>query len=239
MVRALLTIAVFTALTLRPATVHAASDPHAKKPAAADAPAAKPAAPVANVAKSTAPDPHATKSTAPDPHATKPAGADAHAAKPAAPDAHATKKVAADAHSTKKTAGADAHAEKKSAAADPHAPSRGGAHAAAHADAGHASAASPSKPATEKTAPAARDLHALNERIQERVAEVRKAQSAKASAGPKAPAQQVRVHASAAQPRVTLVWRVSLDWPQELDDDSAATQSHDERVSLSWAPMAP
>jgi len=167
----------------------------------------------------------ATAAQASDPHAKKPA-AEAHAPKPAehAPktDGPAPK---ADAHAPKADGPApktDAHAPK----ADGHAPK-----------AAEAPAAKPSPAASGK--PTATDLHALKARIQERVAEVRKAQQAAAKT--RTPERVERaLHGVSGQSadttaeRVRVVWRISVDWPDELQQRERVTTDGSEQVQVSW-----
>jgi hypothetical protein len=147
-----------------------------------------------------------------DPHAKKPA-ADAHAPKKSA--AHAAPAVKADAHPPK----ADAHAAKTTAV-----------HAAKPA---HAAAAGGPAPAGK---PLATDLNALKDRINERVAEVRKVQQTATTAKPR-PHGASAHGAEQSVERVRVVWKISVAWPEELQPRDEATKSG-ERVSVSWE-MAP
>jgi hypothetical protein len=200
----------------------AASDPHAKK-AAADTLAAK----------RVAAGPHAPKTTAAtEPQAAKNAAtAEANVpSKSAGADAHSSAKAAAAtrnqglpaAKGDRATAGpvtlaADPHAV--GPAASPHAgekPSATAAQRSAHSPVHSAPAADADK------LPIATDLRALNDRIQARLAEVRKGQVSRPSPRSKAAGSR-HTPAPASTPRIELVWRPSVTWPQDLYGNAAAT----------------
>jgi hypothetical protein len=223
---------------------NAAVDPHAaKKVTAEPQPPKAAAAPAWSTTKKAVPtDLHAARkvATAEANASAKSAGADAHtsAAKAAAPTAdHGSPATKGDRTTLRAVtpSAADPHAPKP--AASPHAPKEPSA-TAAHAPA-HSPAQSAPRADAEKL-PIATDLRALNDRIQERLAEVRKGQASKPSSRSK-PAGSRHIPAAASTPRIELVWRPSLTWPQELYAGAAASAPQmpvaTDRVSVAWGPQ--
>ena len=180
-------------------------------------------------AKKAAVDPQAQKKVAAEPHAPKTAAAlEPPAAKKAAPaDLHAPKKAAtAGANAPSKSVGADAHTSAAKTAA---------------ATREHGSPAAKGAPAADaQKLPMATDLRALNDRIQERLAEVRKGQASKPSPRSKAAGSR-HIPAPPSTLRIELVWRPSLTWPQELYGGAAASAPQmpvaADRVSVAWGPQ--
>ena len=180
--------------------------------------------------------------------AKKVAPADAHPVKHAMPpDAPAPKKAqAADTHPLKNGTAA-AHAGKPLTTTDasknaahpppPHAPVK-----AAKVEAPADAAAAASAVAGGEPLPVATDLHALNERIQERLSEVRKSQASQ-PARAKSPASRREASSAAAAPtraaRIELSWRPSVTWPAELVTGVPAPPAPlpVERVSVAWGPQ--
>ena len=147
-----------------------------------------------------------------DPPAKK--AADPHADKKAATETHAPKMATAQPHTKKPSA--DSPAAKKAAKAS----------------------ASPE----DAPLPLATDLQAVNDRIQERLAEVRKTQTAKSSSRAKVTASRREAPAARpAAPRVELVWRPSVSWPQELQSGATTAAAPSplvsERVAVTWGPQ--
>jgi hypothetical protein len=180
--------------------------------------------------------------------AKKVAPADAHPVKHAMPpDAPAPKKApAADTHPLKNGTAA-AHAGKPLTTTDasknaahpppPHAPVK-----AAKVEAPADAAAAASAVAGGEPLPVATDLHALNERIQERLSEVRKSQASQ-PARAKSPASRREASSAATAPtraaRIELSWRPSVTWPAELVTGVPAPPASlpVERVSVAWGPQ--
>ena len=116
-------------------------------------------------------------------------------------------------------------------AADPHPPAKKEpARPAATPPAAVKSAAPPPAPAPAAPRPA--NLNELSERIQQRVAEVLKADKPKT-------APPTRAAAPRRAPRVRVVWRASVVWPAALREGSGTATSPEEQVSLSWQTVAP
>ena len=205
----------------------AASDPHGKKAVAP--PAAK-----------TGDGVHAGDKVEGG-HAPKhPAGVAPAAAKKVAPPvaSAAAKKVApADAHAGKPLTTAEVSKNAAHAPA-PHAPVKTAAKVEAPA---HAAAAA-SAVAGDEPLPVATDLNALNERIQERLSEVRKSQASQ-PARAKLPASRREASSMATAPgrpaRIELSWRPSVTWPAELvtGDPAPPAPLPVERVSIAWGPQ--
>lgn len=189
------------------------------------------------------------------PGAASAAGADPQAKKAAsAPGGHAA--TAAPANAGAKTPAATAPAANTASAASG---AQGGTHAskpaAAHAagtparpDAKDTSAraASGTKPAP--AAAASVDLAEVRDRIHARVAEVIKAQSTKRGHAPAAPAGRSRsataTPRAAASPRIDLVWRPTVTWPQEISASPGGAAQPVEALpaasvplSLTWGPQ--
>jgi hypothetical protein len=145
-------------------------------------------------------------------------------AKKAAADPHAAKKVATETHASKT---ATAEPQTKIPSTDSPASKKGKTEAQTE----------------DVPRPLATDLHAVNDRIQERLAEVRKAQAAKSSSGARAAAsrREAPVSSRPAAPRVELVWRPSVTWPQELQSGektaAAPVPLASERVAAARGPQ--
>lgn len=160
-------------------------------------------------------------------------------------------------------AGPDPQAKKAAATPGGHAAKAGPGDAGAKTPAATASAAKPGAPSASaekpaaagasaaKPAPAAAasvDLAVVRDRIHARVADVIKAQSARRDRTPAAPAGRSRAAAAtrraSAPPRIDLVWRPTVTWPQEITaaPDGAAQPAEalpatPVPLSLTWGPQ--
>jgi hypothetical protein len=234
MARALLTVVFVVAMGMLAAAVHAAgSDPHPPAKPATKAVAPPPAKPAA-AATAQHDDGHGKPAAPAKPvEAAKPSTTGAES-KPAAgsksadqaPRAPASK--AAD-HSSQTAASKPAIA--KEPADDKHAAASKPANAKEPAAAA-ATAPSPTRATTSE------DLRALNDRIQQRLAEVISRQKPAGARAAAQPATAARTAAPSAPPapRVRLVWRASVDWPQELQEATASALPQEPQKAETSAP---
>lgn len=152
----------------------------------------------------------------------------------------------------------DPHAKPSAApqapGAKPHAASPSHAEPAGTHDAKPAAAHGKVAPAAAPMAPvpaaAETDLIALRDRIHARVAELQKSQAARKRTAPAPKTTRARRAASTGpasappQPRIDLVWRPSVTWPDEIAEPAVAAAAPEpdapaaapDRVSVSWGP---